>query len=159
MSRVLYPGSFDPFTCGHADIVERALSLFDEITIGIGHNAQKLGWIPIDERVKALQRYYKTDARIQIEAYSNLTADFAAERGCNAIVRGIRSVKDYEYELQAAEINRQLTGIETILLPSTPNLSSVSSSLVRELLQFGHDITHYLPDGLDYSLPKDRLIH
>ena len=149
--KVLFPGSFDPFTKGHADIVKRGLHIFDHIVIGVGFNENKAGWIPVEERVKALKALYAGDSRITVESYSCLTADFAQQCGAMAILRSIRSVKDYEYELQIAEMNKQLTGIETLFLFADPQLSSVSSSIVRELAHFGKDIKSFLPEGLCYS--------
>lgn len=152
MTKVLFPGSFDPFTIGHADLVERALSLFDEVVIAIGINEQKSGWIPVEERLRALRAYYKEDARVRVESYSGLTSDFAHSIGVSAILRGVRSFKDFEYEMQMADVNRQLTGIETVCLFAEPQLASISSSLVRELAHFGKDITAFLPKGYKFNL-------
>ena len=152
--RVLFPGSFDPFTKGHANLVERALQLFGHVIIGIGFNEQKPGWIPVEERVEALRNLYAHEPRVTVDSYSGLTVDFARQCGAAAILRGIRSVKDYEYEMQMADVNRQLTGIDTILLFADPQLSSVSSSVVRELVHFGKDIRPFLPEGLDYTYRK-----
>ena len=143
--KVLFPGSFDPFTLGHADIVKRALKMFDEVVIAVGYNEQKAGWMPIEERVASIRKLYTDEARIKVESYSGLTADFAQEHGITAIVRGIRTTADFEYELQMADINRQLTGVETILLPASPQFASLSSSIVRELAHFGHDVSAFLP--------------
>lgn len=152
MTKVLFPGSFDPFTIGHADLVERALSLFDEVVIAIGINEQKSGWIPVEERLRALRAYYKEDARVRVESYSGLTSDFAHSIGVSAILRGVRSFKDFEYEMQMADVNRQLTGIETVCLFAEPQLASISSTLVRELAHFGKDITAFLPKGYKFNL-------
>ena len=141
----LFPGSFDPFTLGHADIVKRALALFDEVVIAIGYNEQKNGWKPVEERVASIKKIYADEPRIKVESYTGLTVDFAKERGINAIIRGVRTTKDFEYEMQMADVNRQLTGIETILLPASPQFASLSSSLVRELAHFGHDVSTFLP--------------
>ena len=141
----LFPGSFDPFTLGHADIVKRALTMFDEVLIGVGYNEQKEGWMPVEERVASIKKLYTDEPRIKVECYSGLTADFAKANGITAIVRGVRTTTDFEYEMQMADVNRQLTGIETILLPASPQYASLSSSLVRELAHFGHDISEYLP--------------
>ena len=141
----LFPGSFDPFTLGHADIVKRALTMFDEVLIGVGYNEQKEGWMPVEERVASIKKLYTDEPRIKVECYSGLTADFAKANGITAIVRGVRTTTDFEYEMQMADVNRQLTGIETILLPASPQYASLSSSLVRELSRFGHDISEYLP--------------
>ncbi|MBP5771758.1 MAG: pantetheine-phosphate adenylyltransferase [Bacteroidaceae bacterium] len=143
---ILYPGSFDPFTIGHANLVERALSLFDEVVIAVGVNEQKPGWIPVGERVRILHNLYKEQARVRVETYTGLTTDFAIAVGAVAILRGVRSVQDFEYERQMADINRRLTGIETICLFAEPQLADISSSLVRELAHFGHDTASFLPE-------------
>ena len=143
--RVLFPGSFDPFTLGHADIVQRALALFDEVVVAVGYNEQKKGWMPVEERVGAIRKLYKDEPRVRVESYTGLTVDFARKQGITAIVRGVRTTKDFEYEMQLADVNRQLTGIETVLLPASPQLASLSSSIVRELAHFGHDVSAFLP--------------
>lgn len=145
MRLVLFPGSFDPFTLGHTDIVRRALSLFDEIVIAVGYNEQKQGWLPVEERVAAIKKLYEGEPRVRVESYTGLTVDFAKEQGIGAIVRGVRTVADFEYELQLADVNRRLTGIETLLLPASPELASLSSSIIRELAHFGHDVSEFLP--------------
>lgn len=152
MTKVLFPGSFDPFTLGHAKLVERALMLFDEVVIAIGINEQKSGWIPVEERLRALRAYYKEEARVRVESYSGLTSDFAHSIGVSAILRGVRSFKDFEYEMQMADVNRQLTGIETVCLFAEPQQASISSTLVRELAHFGKDITAFLPTGYKFKL-------
>jgi len=149
--RVLFPGSFDPFTLGHASLVGRALRLFDEVVIAVGVNEQKPGWMPADERIRALRELFYEDVRVRVESYTGLTTDFAASIGAAAILRGVRSVKDYEYELQMADVNRRLSGIETVLLCAEPQLASLSSSLVRELVHFGKDVTPFLPEGYRLS--------
>ena len=155
MIRAIFPGSFDPFTLGHADIVERALTLFSHIVIAVGDNEQKKGWIPVGERVRALREFYKNEPRISVEQYNTLTVDFAKTQDARFILRGVRSHKDYEYELQMAEINRELSpDIETVVLFTASELSSLSSSMVRELAHFGRDIRNWLPKGLKYNLPS-----
>ena len=141
----LFPGSFDPFTKGHADIVTRALALFDEIVVAVGYNEQKPGWKPVEKRVEKIRQLYADETRVKVESYKGLTADFAKEKGVTAIVRGVRTVADFEYELQMADVNKQLTGIETVLLPASPQFASLSSSVVRELAHFGQDISAFLP--------------
>ena len=142
---VLFPGSFDPFTRGHADIVGRALEMFDGVVIAVGYNEQKQGWMPVEERVAAIRKVYADEPRVRVERYTGLTVDFAREQGINVIVRGVRTVSDFEFEMQLADVNRQLTGIETVLLPASPQLASLSSSIVRELAHFGHDVSAFLP--------------
>ena len=154
-SIILFPGSFDPFTIGHADLVERALAFFDRVVIAIGINEQKEGWIPVEERVRQLRELYKNQTRVSVESYSGLTTDYAASVGATAILRGVRTIKDFEYEQQMADINRQLTGIDTVLLIAKPQLAAISSSLVRELAHFGKDISAFLPEGIQYVINKN----
>lgn len=149
--KVIFPGSFDPFTKGHADLVARALQIFDQVVVAIGYNEHKPGWIPVQERVDALKALYAKEPRVTVESYSCLTIDFAKQCGATAILRGIRTVADYEYEMQLADVNKQLSGIETLLLFANPQYSSVSSSMVRELTHFGKDIQPFLPIGLHYD--------
>lgn len=144
-SRVLFPGSFDPFTLGHADIVKRALQMFDEVVVGVGYNEQKSGWMPVEERVGKICELYADEPRVKVESYTGLTVDFAKEQGISMIIRGVRSAADFDYETQMADVNRQLSGIETVFLPASPQLASLSSSVVRELSHFGHDISAFLP--------------
>lgn len=152
LHKAIFPGSFDPFTVGHADLVARGLDLFDSLIIAIGYNERKQGWIPEEERVAALRKFYANEPRIQVESYQCLTIDFAKEKGAKFILRGIRSIKDYEYERDIAEVNKKLSDIETIVLFANPNLSSISSSIVQELYNFGKDIQNWLPKGLHYEL-------
>ena len=142
---VLFPGSFDPFTIGHADIVKRALGFFDEVVIGIGYNENKEGWMPVGERISTIRKLYAEEPRITVESYTGLTVDFAKEHGITVIIRGVRTTVDFEYEMQLADINRQLADIDTIFLPASPELASLSSSVVRELAHFGHDVSAFLP--------------
>lgn len=146
-SLILFPGSFDPFTLGHADLVKRALRLFDQVVVAVGVNEIKPGWIPVAQRVEALKDFYREEPRVHVDQYTGLTIDFAASIGATAILRGLRSVKDYEYELQMADVNRQLSGIETVILFADPEFAAISSSVVRELAAFGHDISAFLPEG------------
>ena len=145
MKRAIFPGSFDPFTIGHYDIVMRGLELFDEIVIGIGHNSQKQSTFPLEQRIKDIQQAFTNEPRVQVEIYHGLTIDFAAKQQAQAILRGVRSVQDFEYERNIAEANKQLCGIETVLLYTSPEYAHISSSLVRELHAYGKDITTYLP--------------
>lgn len=150
--RFVLAGSFDPFTIGHADVAQRALALCDELVIGIGYNEHKTGWIPVEERLRAMRELYAHEPRVRVEKYSCLTVDFAQQTGACCIVRGVRGVTDFDYETQMAETNRRLAGIETLLLPAKPELAHVSSSLARELAHFGKDIQPLLPAGLHYII-------
>lgn len=141
-----FAGSFDPFTIGHASIVERALGLFDEIVVGIGINPLKTSAEEAERRAKHIVRLYENEPRIVVSTYSGLTVDAARDSGATCLLRGVRSVKDFEYERDMADINRQLSGLETVLLYSLPEYSAVSSSMVRELQAFGKDVSRYLPE-------------
>lgn len=120
----------------------------DEVIIGIGINDNKKTWFPMDKRLEMIRSLFADEPRIRVEAYDYLTVDFAKEQNAGFIVRGIRTVHDFEYEETIADINRKLAGIETILLFTEPELTSISSTIVRELLQFGKDVTPFLPEGM-----------
>lgn len=145
MKRAIFPGTFDPFTIGHASIVKRAITFIDELVIGIGYNENKRTMFSIEEREKTLRELYENEPRVKIASYNDLTIDFARRMDAQFIIRGIRCVKDFEYEETIADINRKLAGIETILLFTEPELTSVSSSVVRELISFGKDVSAFLP--------------
>ena len=149
MKRAIFPGTFDPFTLGHHSIVKRTLTFMDEVIVGIGINEGKHCLIPVEKRVEMIRQLYADEPRVKVMAYSGLTVDFAKEQEAGFIVRGIRSVKDFEYEEGIADINKKLSGIETIFLFTEPELSFVSSSVVRELLHYGKDISMFLPEGME----------
>lgn len=147
----LFAGSFNPFTTGHASVVERALPLFDRIIIAIGVNASKPSETSVQERIDAIASLYRNlpEGRVEVVAYHDeLTVDLAARLGAGWLLRGVRSAKDFEYERDLADINRKLSGIETLLLYTLPELSCVSSSMVRELESYGHDVSAFLPTPL-----------
>lgn len=143
----IFVGSFDPFTIGHDSIVRRALPLFDKIVIGVGVNERKIHMLNEDERVERIARLYASEPKIAVKAYNDLTVDFAKREQAHFIIKGVRSIKDFEYEREQADINKLLNGIETILLCAEPQLASISSSVVRELKHFGRDISKFLPEG------------
>lgn len=145
MRIAIFPGSFDPFTVGHADIVRRALPLFDTIVIGVGVNAQKHALFAPEERVAVIQKVFRSEPKVKVRTYSTLTVDFAREENATFMLRGVRSTTDFEYEKAFAEANRQLSGIETVLMLTRPEYEHISSSLVRDLHSYGKDITPYLP--------------
>lgn len=140
-----FTGSFDPFTIGHDDIVRRALPLFDRIVIGVGYNEHKQYLQPVEERCRLIRSYYKDEPKVQVESYQDLTVDFCQRIGAHFIIKGVRTLKDFEYERDMGDVNRQLSGVETILFLAAPELSHISSSMVRELAHFGKDITEFLP--------------
>ena len=145
MRVALFPGSFDPFTRGHQAIVERTLPMFDKLVIAIGVNRAKKGWMPVEERLKRLRELYANESRVEVVTYETLTMDLAAQYGAKYILRGVRSVTDFEYERTIADANRRIAGLETIFLISDAETSHISSSLVRELASFGRDVSDLLP--------------
>ncbi|MBO4721241.1 MAG: pantetheine-phosphate adenylyltransferase [Prevotella sp.] len=142
----VFVGSFNPFTIGHDSIVRRVLPLFDRLVIGVvGDNVHKPDMPPAIERMEAIRQLYSDEPRIEVKPYHGLAMDFAKAEGAQYIIKGVRSVSDFEYEQWQADFNRRLGGIETILLYTEPKLASVSSSALRELQHFGVDISPYLP--------------
>ena len=144
----LFPGSFDPFTNGHHDIVLRTLPLVDKLVIAIGINESKRPLLTPQQRLDYLVALYKDEPRIEVTTYSGLTTDLATELGARYIIRGLRNTIDFEYERNIAQINRELTGIETLYIQCSPQYAAISSSAIRELLAFGKPIDHYLPAPL-----------
>ena len=147
--KLIFPGSFDPFTKGHESVARRGLEFCDEMVIAVGYNGLKKnsGLFSVNQRVKMISEFYKNEPRISVLAYDTLTTDIASELGCTHILRGVRTVIDFEYERQLADVNRHLTGIETILLFNEPAMAHITSTTVRELLSFGKDVTDFLPEG------------
>lgn len=141
----LFAGSFDPFTIGHYALVKRALPMFEKIVIGIGTNSGKRCMFTIEERIKAIEKAFANDPRIEVREYGCLTMDFAKEIDADVLLRGVRSVKDFEYEREIADLNLRIGGIDTVLLISEPQHASTSSSIVRELITYGKDVTELLP--------------
>ena len=145
MSTGIFVGSFDPFTIGHDSIVRRALPLFDRIVIGVGQNEHKQYMQTAEARCRAIEQLYRDDPRIEVKVYGGLTVDFAHSEGARFIIKGVRSVKDFEYEREQADINRRIGQVETLLLYAEPSYESISSSMVRELAHFEKDIKEFLP--------------
>ena len=149
MKKAIFPGTFDPFTLGHHSIVKRALAFMDEVIIGIGINENKRCLLSVEKRVESIQKLYADEPKVKVLAYNGLTIDFAQQQGAEVIIRGIRTVKDFEYEESIADINRKLSGIDTVFLFTEPEYSAVSSSVVRELLHYGKDVSAFLPEGME----------
>ncbi len=146
MKTAIFAGSFDPFTKGHKNIIDRALSgVADQVFVVIGANSAKRCMFTLEERLAAIKRVYGDDPRVVVRQWDGLITDLAKELEADFLLRGVRSVKDFEYERDMAEINRMLMGIETVLLFSDPQYASVSSSVVRELLSFNKNVEQFLP--------------
>ena len=141
----LFPGTFDPFTLGHQSLVKRVLTCADTVVIAIGINEKKQTYYTLEQRVSAIRALYAEEPRVKVITYSGLTVDVAQQEQASFILRGVRSVIDFEYEKAIADVNRQLTGIETLLLFTEPAYAHISSSVVRELLHFGKDVSAFLP--------------
>jgi len=144
----LFPGTFDPFTIGHESLVRRGLALMDEIIIAIGINEAKKSYFTLEKRIGMIRDFYSEEPRVKVESYDSLTISFAQEVGARYILRGIRSVIDFEYEKTIADMNRTISGIETFVLFTEPALTHISSTHVRELLRYGHDVSHFIPRGM-----------
>ena len=144
----IFPGSFDPFTVGHYSIVQRALNFVDEVVIAIGVNDAKKSLFSIEKRKMIIQKSFINNPNIKVKSYDSLTVDFAKEIGATIILRGIRSIADFEYEKTIADANRRISGIDTILLFTEPQHSFISSTVVRDLLRYGKDINCFLPPNV-----------
>jgi len=142
----VFPGSFDPFTKGHADVVIRGLKIFDEVIIGIGHNSQKKRFFPIDFMKEKIEEAFQGYSQISVEVYDELTARFALQKKASYLLRGLRNTTDFEYENSIAQVNSHIfEGLETIFLITSPEYAYINSSLVREIYRFGQDVNEFLP--------------
>nr|WP_294796215.1 pantetheine-phosphate adenylyltransferase [uncultured Mucilaginibacter sp.] len=146
MKIALFPGSFDPVTKAHVDIVKRSVGLFDKVYIGIGDNSSKKGLLSIEKRELMLRAIFETEPKIHIVAYNGLTVDFCKSIGAGYMIRGIRTVSDFEYEKAIAQMNHALApDIESIFIVSKPGYSSISSTIVREILRYNGDVSQFIP--------------
>jgi pantetheine-phosphate adenylyltransferase len=151
----LFPGTFDPLTLGHVDIINRAIPLFDKIIVGIGLNASKQPMFSAEQRVQWIKEIYKDEERVEGVIYEGLTINFCKKIGAQFILRGIRYVSDFEYEKTIADANRTLDkSIETIFLTGEPKYTSVASTIVRDIIRNGGDASHFLPEAVFNSLKK-----
>ena len=148
MKRAIFPGTFDPFTIGHYSIVKRGLTFFDEIVIGIGLNQTKKTLFSIEKRLDIIQQAFSNEPRVKVASYNSLTVDFALSVQADYILRGLRSVGDFEYERTIADANRKLTGVETVILFTESEYSYISSTVARDLISYGKDITAFLPPNV-----------
>ncbi len=142
----IFPGSFDPFTRGHEDIVLRALNIFDKVVIAIGHNSNKKRYFPLEYMVDCIEKAFTKTDNIEVIVYDELTADIAKKYDAKYLVRGLRNTTDFEYENSISQINRYLNvDLETIFLITAPDLAPISSSIIREVHRYGGDVSPFLP--------------
>lgn len=153
----IFPGSFDPFTVGHENIVRRGLSLVDKIYIAIGYNSQKKDFFPLEQRIKWIKQVFEDEPGVEVVTFQGLTVDFAKELNCNFILRGIRTSADFEYERAIAQVNKSMSGIDTVFLLTSPEHTPVNSSIVRDILKHGGDASKFIPDKIDIKVtPKNN---
>ncbi len=156
MKRVVCPGSFDPITFGHLDIIERASKMFDEVVIAVLVNVTKSSLFSVDERMEMIREVTKKYGNVKVDSWSGLLVDYCEENKIPIIVKGLRAVTDFDYELQMSQINLQLKGVETLFMSTAPAHSFLSSSLVKEIASYDGDVSNYIPASLVPKL-KARL--
>ena len=152
--KAVFPGSFDPLTLGHTDIIDRALPLFEEIVIAIGTNATKSYRFSLEQRKKFIEDTYSHVDKIKVDTYEGLTIEYCKKIDCNFILRGLRNPADFEFEKAIAQTNRKLSDIETVFLLTSADTSYISSSIVRDVLKHGGDISLLVPAAVHRNLPK-----
>lgn len=145
MKKGVFPGSFDPVTLGHIDIIERALTLFDEIIIAIGTNAAKNYMFPLEKRKQFIENIFKGNNKITVKIYEGMTADFCKKENAGFIIRGLRNTTDFNYEQAIAQTNLQISGVESVCIFTSPNYSNISSSIVRDVIRNGGDYSKLVP--------------
>lgn len=148
MKKAVCPGSFDPITNGHLDVIERASHLFDEVVIAVLVNNSKSSLFTIEERIVLARDCVKHLSNVKVDMWSGLLVDYCRENKVDAIVKGLRAVSDFDYELQMAQMNLQLKGVDTLLMATKPDYSFLSSSLVREIARYGGDVSKLVPAGV-----------
>ncbi len=153
----VFPGSFDPFTLGHHSVVTRALPLFDKVVVAIGKNTTKNAFFTIDERIELIESVYRNEPKIEVAAYDGLTIDFCRKIGAAFMLRGIRTVSDFEYECAISQMNQLMQpGVETVFLLTTPELTPVNSTIVRDILNYGGDVSQFVPRGMNIAEVLDK---
>lgn len=154
MNKVVCPGSFDPITFGHLDIIERAASRFDEVVIAVLVNKTKSTLFTVEERIEMIKEVTAKHKNVKVDSWSGLLVDYCANNGISMIVKGLRAVTDFDYELQMSQVNLQLKNIETIFMSTSPEHSFISSSLVKEVASYGGDVSNYVPAEILNRLNK-----
>src|SRR4051795_13139892 len=150
--RAVCPGSFDPVTNGHVDVIERAASLYDELVVAVLVNPGKAGLFDVDERMRLLREAVVDLPNVTIDSFEGLLVDYCRHHGIPVIVKGLRAVGDFEYELQMAQMNRELAGVETLFVPTAPQVGHLSSSLVKQIARFGGDVSSLVPKEVNERL-------
>lgn len=153
MKKAIFPGSFDPITLGHFDIVNRGVTLFDEVIIAIGENSSKDYMFSLEERKQFIENTFKDNPKVKIVSYSGLTTEFCKEIGVDFILRGLRNPADFEFEKAIAHTNRHLSSLETVFLLTSTQTSFISSSIVREIIRFEGDYKKLVPDSVRVQKP------
>ncbi|WP_129409863.1 pantetheine-phosphate adenylyltransferase [Marinitoga lauensis] len=155
MSKAIYPGSFDPITFGHLNIIKRATKIFDELYVVVLNNINKKYFFSIDERIEITKESLKNFPNIKVESFNGLLVDYAKEKGINVIIRGLRAVSDFEYELQLANANRSLNeNVEILFLMTDTEFSFISSTIVKEVAKFGGNISQWVPKNVENAIIK-----
>src|SRR5687768_8398580 len=145
----IFPGSFDPITRGHEDIVKRALPLFDRIIVAIGHNSTKNYFFPLEKRKSFIETSFKNEPKVKVDVYHGLTIDYCKKTGAKYILRGLRNPSDFEFEKSIAQMNRAMApGIETVLILTAPEFSAISSTIVRDIIRHGGKADQFVPSGV-----------
>ena len=156
MRKAVCPGSFDPITYGHLDVIARASGIFDEVIIAVMVNRTKASLFTVDERIAMIKDVVSQYPNVKVDSWSGLLVDYCKAHGISAIVKGLRAVSDFDYELQMAQMNLQLKGVDTLFMATTPAYSFLSSSLVKEIANYGGDVSALVPSNV-LSLMKNRL--
>ena len=150
--RAVAPGSFDPITLGHLDVIERASALFDQVVVAVLVNSTKAGLFTIEERIALIEKSVSHLGNVSVDSWSGLLADYCKEHQISAIVKGLRAVSDFDYELQMSQMNLKLKGIETLFMATKPDYSFLSSSLVKEIAKYGGDVSSWVPAHVHLAL-------
>ncbi len=158
MKIAIYPGSFDPITYGHLDILKNAAGIFDKVIIAVAHNGEKQGFLTIEERVNLIKASIKEMQNVEVDSFEGLTIEYAKKRNANVLIRGLRAVSDFEYEMQLSQTNSALCDeIKTVFLTTKPKFNFISSSTIKEILQNGGDISKFVPEPVfNFLIKKDK---
>ena len=152
MKRAVCPGSFDPVTLGHLDVVERASALYDQVVVAVLINKKKSSLFTVEERIQMLREAVEPFGNVVVDSFHGLVVDYCKDQGIPVIVKGLRAVSDFDYELQMAQMNHGLAGVETLLMPTNPLYSFLSSSLVKEVATYGGDVSRLVPEAVNREL-------